>query len=149
MISQSQRRMAGQVAWERDLQITNWPTTPRGVSALIQSIKRDHSPAPVVDWQLDAINERLERAVVEVEGFNAAKAFAQARLVEGEMPTDRTAANIMIRYLDEELGKAEFTKLTNADLSEYVAKRDSDEAASANRAKAAADSVVEPEDTPF
>lgn len=127
-ISPQQRRFAGQIAWERDLKITSWPTTPKAVSALIQRMIREVAPVPVADWQLDAINERLEKAAVDVENFDAAAVFAKAELSEGEMPSDRSQANKMLRELDQQLGAAEFAAITSSALENFTAPRGSDQA---------------------
>jgi uncharacterized protein (DUF1786 family) len=136
-ISPAQRQFAGQVAWERDVKIVNWPTTPQGLSALIQRMIRELAPVAIADWQVDAINERLERAAVEIDGFEAGALFADHGLAEGEMPTDRTTANKMLKVLNEQLGQAEFSSVGTGSLESFVAARGSEEAKRASAEKTA------------
>lgn len=112
--SPQQRQFAGQVAWERDLRITHWPSTTSGLRTLIAKLQAEYPPAPIADWQVDAIRERVERAIVEVPDFDPT-AFSA-------IPDNRTDANKLLRVLNGMLEGAE-AEAVETDVSSFVASR--------------------------
>lgn len=130
----SQKRYAGQIAWERGKKIVNMPDTSSGVSGLIQNLLS--LPAlPVEDWQLDSIRNLLAQCVEQIDGFDPAD--------YSELPEDRGTANKIRHALTSALATNKFRATRRGDLSEFVVDEDSDEAIAAAAAEDVAESVVE------
>lgn len=106
-----QRRLAGQIAWERGKTIVNWPTTSSALSGLIQTLQA-MPPLPIADWQVDAYKRLVNDCAARVEDFDAS-AYA-------ELPEDRKVANQMIFELRKKLSRVEF-HTAKANASEYLA----------------------------
>lgn len=110
--SDSQRRLAGQVAWERGLKITNWPRTSGALSGLIAAIKRDHEPLAAAEWQIERFQRLVNDCAERVEDFDAA--------AYSELPASRTDANIAIDRMEKALNSADFTATVKSATSDFV-----------------------------
>lgn len=132
--SPQQRRLAGQVAWERGRKI-NWSaiTNSSQLSVIIDRMKAELSPLPATEAQVNAYGKVLAACVERVEGFDA-EAYA-------EVPTDRTSANIALFNMRKELSKVERNVTRSADLGDFLEVTDDSSPAAVAEATTTGDDV--------
>jgi hypothetical protein len=135
----TQKRFAGQLAWERGKKIAQMPETSSALSGLISTLL-SMEPLEATEWQIERHRRLVAECVAKVDGFDPAD--------YSELPADRAAANRIAYGLQKRLNAVEY-RAAQANASSFLVDEDSPEAAEVEKTSAAEAATVADADVPF